>query len=386
MNWRFGLPASANSPPGVLPANDAHSFQFTQSNANQRATSESGIMVGGIRRKPRPMPPLPTSYVHSLIPLQADKLRRLMEERGWSFAESAPPHAQWKAEKEKTNVVLYNSGKLTVQGKGTGEFVQFLLEPEILGEAKFGYETELKAEANPEMFTAHAGIDESGKGDYFGPLVVAAVFVDEATALPLVKAGVTDSKLIKSDKKIYALAETIRNTVRGKFAVVAMGPEAYNRLHTKFGNVNRLLAWGHARTLENLLEKAPDCPRAISDQFGAKELVQRALLEKGRKLKLEQMHRAEADVAVAAASILARAEFISRMDKLGAMAGVTLPRGASAAVVAAAVQVAKKNGFEGLARVAKLHFKTTETVLTRAGIPNPMPWRGDADHGGGNSF
>jgi ribonuclease HIII len=333
------------------------------------------------------MSTLPKSYVCTLIPLQADKLRRLMDERGWAFEPMAPPHAQWKAVKEKTGVVLYNSGKLTVQGKGTAEFVQFLLEPEILGEAKFGYEAELKVEANPEMLTAHAGIDESGKGDYFGPLVVASVFVDGTTAPALIKAGVTDSKLIKSDKKIYALAEIIRNTTRGNFAVVAMGPEAYNRLHTKFGNVNRLLAWGHARTLENLLEKVPDCPRAISDQFGAKELVQRALLEKGRKLKLEQMHRAEADVAVAAASILARAEFIFRMDRLGEMAGVALPRGASAAVVAAAVQVAKKNGFEGLARVAKLHFKTTDTVLSRAGIANPMPWRGSAESDGGpNSF
>ena len=329
------------------------------------------------------MATLPTSYVCSLIPLQADKLRRLMEERGWFFAAAAPPHAQWKAVKEKTGVVLYNSGKLTVQGKGTAEFVQFLLEPEILGEAKFGYETVLKVEANPEMLTAHAGIDESGKGDYCGPLVIAAVYVDEATALPLIKAGVTDSKLIKNDKKIYALAEIIRNTTRGNFSVVAIGPETYNRLYVKFTNVNRLLAWGHARTLENVLEKVPGCPRAISDQFGAKELVQRALLEKGRGLKLEQMHKAEADVAVAAASILARAEFISRLDKLSAMAGVTLPRGASAAVTAAAVEVAKKSGFAGLARVVKLHFKTTETVLSRAGIANPMPWRGDC--GGGEA-
>ncbi len=301
-----------------------------------------------------------------------------MDERGWAFEPTAPPHAAWKGSKEKTNVVLYNSGKLTVQGRGTAEFVQFLLEPEILGEAKFGYEVELKIEANPEMLTAHAGIDESGKGDYFGPLVIAAAYVDETTAPALVKAGVTDSKLIKNDKKIYALAEIIRNTTCGRFSVVAIGPESYNRLYVKFANVNRLLAWGHARTLENLLEKVPDCPRAISDQFGAKELVQRALLEKGRALKLEQMHRAEADVAVAAASILARAEFIHRLDKLSEAAGVTLPRGASAAVTAAAVAVAKKSGFDGLSRVTKLHFKTTETVCTRAGIPNPMPPRPDA--------
>lgn len=303
----------------------------------------------------------PTSHVCQMTPDQVRLLQERLESRGWSL--SPLPYGHWKAAREKTTVAAYLSGKVTVQGKGTAELVQFLIEPEILHEAKFGYEAEVKLDADPAMLQPHAGIDESGKGDYFGPLVIAAAYVDDACALPLLKAGVADSKTIKSDRKIYELADRIRELTRGRFSVIAIGPEAYNRLYAKIGNVNRLLAWGHARALENLLEKAPDCPRAISDQFGSKELVQRALLDKGRAVKLEQMHRAEADVAVAAASILARAEFIRRLAQLGEAHGVELPRGASPQVKAAAVKLAAKGGRALLETVAKLHFKTTGDVL-----------------------
>jgi ribonuclease HIII len=321
--------------------------------------------------------PAPSSHTFPLTAAQADSLERRL--RDGTFALHDVPYARVGARKPGLSVTLYEKGpKVVVQGKECTDFISFVLEPEILGEARLGYEETL----DPAQFEPHFGIDESGKGDFFGPLVIAGVYTDAPIARALMAAGVTDSKRISSDARIRQLAGAILQCPGVLAEVVVIPPEKYNALYEKIGNVNRLLAWGHARTLENLLEKAPDCPRAISDQFGAKELVQRALLEKGRKLKLEQMHKAEADVAVAAASILARAEFISRMDKLGAMAGVTLPRGASAAVVAAAVQVAKKSGFEGLARVAKLHFKTTETVLSRAGIPNPMPWRGDTGGGG----
>jgi len=302
-----------------------------------------------------------TSYVCKATPEQMTQLRALLDAKGWKFGSA--PYAFWKAEFQKTNIVAYESGKLTVQGKGTAEFVQFVLEPEILREARFGYEAEHQALEAPEMFTPHAGIDESGKGDYFGPLVIATAYVDGDTARALLKDGVTDSKKIKSDKRILLLAREIRNKTRGRFSVVAIGPEAYNRLIVKFGNVNRLLAWGHARALENLLDKVPDCPRAISDQFGSKTIVLRALMDKGRSIKLEQMHRAEADVAVAAASILARAEFITRLAQLGEKTGITLPRGAGPQVDAAARKLVAKAGAGALPAVAKLHFRTTGKIL-----------------------
>ncbi len=303
-----------------------------------------------------------TNYVCTLTPDQVQRTRELMEPGGWEF--DGLPYAHWRARKDKTTVVAYQSGKCVVQGKGTAEFVQFLLEPEILGQAKFGYEHLMEDKAaNPEMFAPHAGIDESGKGDYFGPLVTAAVYVDGTTASKLLELGVTDSKAIKSDKRIAAMAGDVRKIVRGAFSLVAIGPEAYNRTYQKIGNVNRLLAWAHARCLEDLLAKVPDCPRAISDQFGRKETVQRALMERGKKIKLEQFTKAESDIAVAAASILARADFVHRLDLLGRQHGLTLPKGAGSKVDEVAAELAAKGGRELLGQVAKLHFRTTDKAL-----------------------
>jgi ribonuclease HIII len=300
-----------------------------------------------------------TSYVCTLTAAQAEQLRSRLADRGWHFAEL--PYAFWKAGLAGTTVVAYQSGKLTVQGKGMAELVQFLIEPEVLREARFGYEHLLAENEHPEMFTPHAGIDESGKGDYFGPLVVAACYVDADTARQLLLLKVADSKTIKSDRRIAELAAKVRTVTGGRFSLVAVGPEAYNRLYGQFGNLNRLLAWGHARALENLLEREPSCPRAISDQFGRKETVLRALKERGRSIVLEQRPKAEADIAVAAASILARAEFVRRLEGLGRQIGLVLPKGGGPAVSQAATELVRREPAL-LGKVAKLHFRITAAV------------------------
>jgi ribonuclease HIII len=306
----------------------------------------------------------PTNYVCKLTPAQAEQLRELLEARQWEIDDA--PYAYWRARREKTTAVAYESGKLSVQGKGTADMVQFILEPEVLKEARFGYEDEYAKLESPEMFEPHAGIDESGKGDYFGPLVVAAVYVDAKSAKALMAAGVQDSKAIKSDARVRALAKTVYETIDGKFAIVAIGPAAYNRMYAKIGNVNKILAWGHARVIENLLEKVPNCPRAISDQFANKSLVPRALMERGRKIKLEQRHKAESDIAVAAASILARATFVKRMQGLTESAGMELPKGASGKVREVAVDLLRKVGEDQLGEYVKLHFRTTAQVKSEA--------------------
>lgn len=303
-----------------------------------------------------------TSYVNKIDADQAARLRVKLEQAQWEIDQA--PHALWRARNGKTTVVAYQSGKLVAQGKGTPEFVQFILEPEILGEARFGYEAEWAQIENPKMFEPHAGIDESGKGDYFGPLVIASAYVDPVTSKQLLDIGVADSKAIKSDKKINHLNDEIKRLVRGRFSLVAIGPEAYNRMVDKMGNVNKILAWGHARAIENLLEKVPDCPRAVSDQFAHPRVIKQALLENGRNIELEQYPRAETDVAVAAASILARADFIRRMEQLGETVGLEkLPRGAGANVDRIAREIVKEHGRDVLNRIAKVHFKTTQKVL-----------------------
>jgi ribonuclease HIII len=203
------------------------------------------------------------------------------------------------------------------------------------------------------------GIDESGKGDYFGPLVIAAVFVDATTQGELALMAVRDSKKI-SDGRILEMAPDIRAIC--PHSLIAIGPSKYNELYAKIKNLNRLLAWGHAKALENLLGRV-SCERAISDQFGDTQLILNALQEKGRKIVLEQRTKAESDLAVAAASIVARAEFLMRLKRLSDEVGTTLPKGASPAVELAAKMVVKKHGQERLSTVAKLHFKTTKAVL-----------------------
>jgi ribonuclease HIII len=228
----------------------------------------------------------------------------------------------------------------------------------VLGEAKLGYEEV----HNPEMFAPHFGVDESGKGDFFGPLVIAGCFTDAAITRTLMAAGIQDSKKIGSDQRIRDLAEIIRATPGAVHSVVAIGPERYNELYKKFGNLNKLLAWGHARVIENLLEARADCPRALSDQFANPALIKRALLEKGRAIQLDQRTKAESDVAVAAASILARERFIDAMRSAGRDFQVTLPRGASPQVKQVARELVATHGAGVLRRVAKVHFKTASEI------------------------
>ena len=204
------------------------------------------------------------------------------------------------------------------------------------------------------------GSDESGKGDYFGPLVVAAVALTRDNWRVLEAIGVQDSKNL-ADARAIALAAQIRDAF--PYEVIAIMPPRYNELWSKFGSVNRLLAWAHARAIENVIEKTPDATAAVADQFGDESLIRKALFDRGREVRLVQMPRAERDPAVAAASILARAEFLRRLDQLGRSAGVRLPKGASPAVEAVARALVASRGASVLDEVAKRHFKTTQRVL-----------------------
>jgi len=205
----------------------------------------------------------------------------------------------------------------------------------------------------------HIGTDESGKGDYFGPLVAAGVFVPEGQGEVLKELGVRDSKRI-SDNRIRDLAEQIKSGY--PHSVVSIGPERYNALYTKIKNLNKLLAWAHARVIENILEEV-NCGRVVADQFGDEGYIRNALMKRGKDIELIQRTKAEDDPAVAAASILARAEFIKRLFFLGKDAGLELPKGASPQVEEAAVRLARTHGPAILEIYAKTHFKTTKRVL-----------------------
>ena len=304
---------------------------------------------------------------------QASALQAALVARNWK--PRTVPYARFAFESDKCNVVFYESGKLVAQGRGVQEFVEFLLEPEILQRAGLGYETVL----NPDLLLPRFGVDESGKGDFFGPLCIAGVYVNEAVIAAWKDLGVRDSKNISSDKKIAELAEKIRKTPGCVVDIVVVGNEAYNRLYEKMKSVNTLLAWGHARVIENLMGKRPQMNpppvKAISDQFAAsKSVIEKALMTQGKEIQLVQRHKAEEDIAVAAASILARDEFVKGLAKLEQQFKMKFPKGASAAVDKAAKEFVTTRGAEDLAKVSKLHFRT---ALRAQGLPEPpkTEWR-----------
>jgi len=296
--------------------------------------------------------------------LNAAQQRLLADElRNGNYRPVEVPYARIAGKRPDCQITLYESGKCVAQGKGAADWVAFVLEPAILGGVVTGYDREL----HPDAFTPHLGIDESGKGDFFGPLVIASAYTDADLAERFRKLGVRDSKQISSDRKAIEMAEAIRRELRGRCDVVKIGPRTYNRLYAKMGSVNQILAWGHARAIENLLRLVPDCPRAVADQFGPERQIRQALMKSGRHIALEQRPRAESDLAVAAASILARAEFLSALQQLQRDFGQPFPKGASPEVRAAADALVRARGPQVLLDVAKCHFRTADQVLEAAG-------------------
>jgi ribonuclease HIII len=328
---------------------------------------------------------------------QVEKLRVVLLGRGWELEKR--PYMHFFGQREGLTVSVYEKGpKVVLQGRGVEEFMEFTMAPEVMGEAGWaapetnGHGTGVHGTGvhgtgvhgtgvhgtgvhgtNPEWFEPHFGIDESGKGDVFGPLVIAGAYVDPAIARHWRSAGVQDSKAIGTDARIRELARLILATPGAVTSVVVIGPERYNALYEKFRNLNRLLAWGHARVIENLLELKPECPRALSDQFANPRLIKSALMEKGRGIELEQRTKAESDPAVAAASILARAQFVDWLSKQSRVLGVTLPKGASPSVKAVGGDLVRRDGPEILGKVAKLHFKTVHEILSQTSCTQRLP-------------
>ncbi len=209
-----------------------------------------------------------------------------------------------------------------------------------------------------EVIKTHIGVDESGKGDFFGPLVIAGVLTDEKNAKYFTELGMKDSKKL-SDKKILYFAQEIKKNA--PYSVIAISNGRYNELYSNIKNLNKLLAWGHARAIENILEKNT-CEYALSDKFGDESLIKNALMKNGRSIKLEQMVRAESDIAVAAASILARATFVQKMETMENSYGIKFPKGCSGLVKTAAAEFISKYGKDRLKEVCKTHFKTYNEV------------------------
>jgi ribonuclease HIII len=281
----------------------------------------------------------------------SDKLLKDLVQQGFTI--TTPPYTRFSANQKGISCTLYLSGKLVVQGKDSAHFIEFYLEPEILGTFTFTHPLAGKT------MTAHIGIDESGKGDFFGPLCIAGVYIKADQFEKLTALGIKDSKTI-NDKMILKLGAQIKSHCA--YHVVRINPPKYNEIYASFKNLNRLLAWGHATAIEKLVLQT-GCKEVIVDQFADPSVVLLALKRKNLEIQLTQRHRAEDDLAVAAASILARQAFLEGLDQLGKEIEIPLPKGCSAATKATGKQILDRLGIEKLLSVCKQHFKTLDAIL-----------------------
>ncbi|MFQ5843465.1 MAG: ribonuclease HIII, partial [Planctomycetota bacterium] len=257
---------------------------------------------------------------------------------------SALAHGHFRARGPDVVVNAYRSGKVVVQGKGEAAFLR-----------SYG----LAAPPAPALPGPTAGSDESGKGDYFGPLTVAAVVVTPGQEAELVRAGVRDSKKM-GDPKILRAAAAVRALC--PYAVRALDPAEYNQRHDRQKNVALFLSTLHAQAIAEAVQKGKNCRRVVIDQFTFADRLEEALARKNVDLPLEIRPHAEQDPAVAAASVLARAEFLLGLQELGAEHGTELPKGAGPQVERVARELFRAGGLELLRSVAKVHFKTTQRV------------------------
>ena len=307
------------------------------------------------------MPPTPsdtskpvTSYVVVLDAAQIEALGDWCEAHGWQFY--APPYAHYGYKSDGIGLVAYQSGKLSIQGKKTQAFVTEVLEPQITKKFRLGFE---RVE-HPEWFVEHAGMDESGKGDLFGPLVVACVIAGNSAVDYWLKNGLKESKAVNRDAALFKMEALVRKPEDVVIETAYTSMEKYNELYSKFKNLNELLAWLHSRALIKALERSP-VTYGLLDQFSKAKLVHKYLTHQ-QNFKLDQRVRAEEDPVVAAASIIARAEYVRRLKKLSELSGIDLPKGCGPQAKKALTLFIEKHGTEALNQYTKLHFKTVTEV------------------------
>ena len=308
-----------------------------------------------------------STYTIKLDDAQMETLHGILRSRGWPTAEVAYTRFAFKG--PSCNVTAYTSGKVVIAGKGTEEFVLHTLEAEVTQAPKLGYDDVL----HPDWFEPHAGLDESGKGDFFGPVIAATVIADRAAIEGWIKAGVRDSKKI-TDSQIVKLDEMIRNTPGVTVKTAFCGMPKYNELMGKpHANLNRLLAWLHATALSQSLA-AHWVPWGLLDQFTKQPLTQRELAKKGvANFDLRMRTHAEEDPVVAAGSGGARAEYVRQMNALSLRFGAKLQKGCSAQVKEQAVGIMQKFGTRALGDFAKLHFRTAYEVVSAEGKLDELP-------------
>lgn len=270
------------------------------------------------------------------------------------------PYALYSAKGEGVVVTHYSSGKFVVQGEHPEAFITAYLDGAAPVQGATGASSSARtgdptAPHGSEVTTV--GSDESGKGDYFGPLVVAAVRVTPELSKKLEGGEVRDCKLM-NDESVLRVGAALRANI--PHAIARLDPADYNAEHARVRNLNPMLAALHAKAVRELA--APGM-RVVIDQFGNESLLRKAL--DGSQVQLEQRHRGEEELAVAAASVIAREQFLVGLHELSEEYAIELAKGAGTPVDKAARRFVQLHGFDKLGRVAKLHFKNTQKIGSR---------------------
>lgn len=266
---------------------------------------------------------------------------------------------------EKATLNIYYSAKRGVSmvpGARPGSGIKSILE-EIVGQ--------VKAEPEESPIAKHEwkswiGSDECGKGDYFGPLVVCAFWADQSMLPRLKKLGICDSKQLK-DSQIVSISESLYREFCGRMNGIVLKPQRYNQIIADMKgnqrNLNDLLAWQHLSAVQGILDTGVQVEGILIDQFSKAKKASILIKKKNPGQNAIERTGAESDLAVAAASILARYQFLKSIKEMKSRYKSDFPLGASSRVDQAARDFVKTHGPAKLADVAKLHFKNTQRII-----------------------
>lgn len=259
-----------------------------------------------------------------------------------SYRNKEVQYSKWALSSPFATVTLYNTNKLVIYGKSAHALYKILFPVEN--------ETDMIA-----------GLDETGKGDYFGPMITACVCSDARELDNLRLLGVKDSKSLKDDKIIY-LAKKILENKNIISSVNVPNMQTYNNLFAEIQNQNSMLSLQHWDCLKRVFGKT-NIDMVIIDKYASEENIEKYRPNELKELKVNIAIKAERNTAVAAASIVAKYYQIEAFKKLSQEYKIDLKRGCSKEVMLQAVDLVKRDGKNILGGVAKLHFKTTKEVL-----------------------
>ncbi len=279
-------------------------------------------------------------------------LKKAIESLG-NFEPRNIKNALWCIKVEDKVFTLYKSGKLLVQGKNL-DSVENIIK---------GFIEEDKLDKSYDWYI---GIDESGKGDTFGGMVICGVLVRGDAEKILGKFDIRDSKRM-SDKEIEKNLSLLLPYLKRKsieFKCVNLNPWEYNKLIKKYGDVNLLLISSYRKVATDLVKNVRGKGVIIADQFTNPERIRKAFEDviKGADIIVET--NAERYKVVALASMLARYKFIRQIEKISEETGRKMSLGSSASEIGDIIRSLSSEGFD-ISKVAKMHFKNVRSIIEK---------------------